>query len=110
MLTTLHWRVGTFDFLLFTTMDTSRPTVPRSQPAVRGTVWYDDGNVIIEAESTQFRVHRGVLAANSDIFRDLFLVPQPVTGERMVEGCPIVQMQDRANDWTHVLSALYNGR
>ena len=77
----------------------------------KGSIWFFDGNIVIDASSTLFRVHRGVLAKNSDVFRDLFLVPQPTTvpsGE--IEGCAVVQMHDSAEDWTYVLNAMYDGR
>ncbi|KZP13428.1 hypothetical protein FIBSPDRAFT_936380 [Athelia psychrophila] len=38
--------------------------------------WLDDGNIVIQAEKTQFKVHRS-LAAHSPIFKDVFLMPQP---------------------------------
>ncbi|KAF7984327.1 hypothetical protein HWV62_15323 [Athelia sp. TMB] len=77
----------------------------------KGSIWFFDGNIVIDASSTLFRVHRGVLAKNSDVFRDLFLVPQPTaipSGE--IEGCAVVQMHDSAEDWTYVLNAMYDGR
>ncbi|KAJ7167231.1 hypothetical protein C8R43DRAFT_984555 [Mycena crocata] len=52
---------------------------PTPQPvAHRSTdVWFDDGTVILQAEQTLFRVYRGVLAAQSTIFRDMFSISQP---------------------------------
>lgn len=78
---------------------------------MRGPIWFFDGNIVIDASSTLFRVHRGVLAKNSDVFRDLFLVPQPICStESEIDGCPVVQMHDSAEDWTHILNAMYDGR
>lgn len=34
-------------------------------------VWFDDGNVILQAESTLFKVYRGILAQNSSVFHDM---------------------------------------
>lgn len=80
-----------------------------SQPSSeRGIIWYNDGNIVIQASSTLFRVHCSVLAHNSEVLRDMFLMPQPpCVDEGDVEGCPVVQMHDRVEDWIHVLSAMY---
>ena len=42
-------------------------------------LWYGDGTVILIAESTGFRVYQGLLAKHSEVFRDMFSLPQPVT-------------------------------
>ena len=73
----------------------------RSEP------WFQDGNIILEAGLTQFKVYRGILALNSDIFRDMFAVSQPVEQES-VDGCPIVHLSDSPDDVRYVLNALCN--
>jgi len=70
-------------------------------------LWLDDGSVVIQAELTQFRVHRTVLSRHSQVFRNMFSVPQPVY-EDNIEGCPIVHLSDSAQDVSHLLSALYD--
>jgi hypothetical protein len=70
-------------------------------------LWFDDGSIVLQAESTQFRVHRSVLSTHSEIFRDMLAASQPV---EEVEGCPVVRLPDSAEDWTHVLRALYDAR
>lgn len=40
-------------------------------------VWYDDGNVVLAAENQAFRVYSGILAQQSQIFADMFAIPQP---------------------------------
>jgi len=75
---------------------------------VRSTdIWYDDGSVILQAESTQFRVHWTVLAQHSSVFSDMRAVPQP-PDEPLVEGCPVIQLSDSIQDLQHLLRALYN--
>ncbi|KZP21992.1 hypothetical protein FIBSPDRAFT_825261 [Athelia psychrophila] len=77
----------------------------------KGSIWFFDGNIVIDASSTLFRVHRGVLARNSDVFRDLFLVPQPAgDSPNEIDGCAVVTMHDSAEDWAYVLNAMYDGR
>ncbi|KAJ7647762.1 hypothetical protein FB45DRAFT_894359 [Roridomyces roridus] len=74
---------------------------------VRSNVWYKDGSVILQAQNTQFRVHWSVLAKNSSFFRDLEALPQPAD-QPSVENCPIIQVQDSAEDVRHLLEALYD--
>ena len=75
------------------------------------TLWFDDGNVVLIAENTGFRVYRGVLAKHSEIFRDMFLLPHPdseLAIEDTYDGCPIVRMaEDEAHEWEVVLGVLY---
>lgn len=68
--------------------------------------WLSDGNVIIQAESTQFRVHKSVLSMHSTVFCDMFMIPQP-HGQLEVEGCPIVHLSDTAGDVDCLLRAFY---
>lgn len=71
-------------------------------------IWFEDGNVVIQAEGTYFKVYRGALAASSPIFQDMFRIPQPPSrGEITVEGCPVVYLSDTAADVTIVLQALF---
>ncbi|KAF7351396.1 hypothetical protein MSAN_01571300 [Mycena sanguinolenta] len=64
------------------------------------------GDIILQAESTQFRVNRDILAQQSSVFKDMFGVPLPAD-EPTVEGCPIVRVSDTAKDWEHLLELLY---
>lgn len=81
-------------------------TMPSDSVVRSQELWFDDGNTVLQAENTQFKVHRGVLSKHSPIFADLFRVPQP-TNEPTVDGCPVVQLPDSADDVTHILAVLY---
>jgi hypothetical protein len=72
-------------------------------------VYIDDGNVILQAGLAQFRVHRSMLSAQSTVFADIFSLPQP-QNEMMVDGCPLVQLSDPAEDVEYLLRAIYDGR
>ena len=72
----------------------------------RGAVWFDDGNVFLVAEATAFRIYRGVLMDVSEVFRDMFMIPQPPDAERW-EDYPVVHLSDTAADLNHVLSVLF---
>lgn len=77
-------------------------------PLVRSTeYWFYDGNIILQVESTQFRLAKSVLSMHSSVFRDMFMVPLPAD-ERTVENCPVVILTgDTAQDWTCFLGAIY---
>lgn len=71
--------------------------------------WFDDGSVVLSVESTLFRIHRSILCMHSRIFADMFMVPQPLQDDTqpIIDGCPVVQMPDKAVDLTDLLRALY---
>lgn len=60
------------------------------------------------AGNAAFKVHRGQLERQSEVFRDLFSIPQPKEPE-LVDGCNWVELHDRPADVFHFLSALYDG-
>ncbi|KAJ7450680.1 hypothetical protein B0H11DRAFT_318401 [Mycena galericulata] len=76
----------------------------------RSRIWYFDGSVVLQAETTQFRVHASILSAGSTVFKDMFEVARaPSNLESEVEGCPLVQLyDDKALDVELVLNALYD--
>ncbi|KAJ6542621.1 hypothetical protein B0H19DRAFT_1267860 [Mycena capillaripes] len=73
----------------------------------RSDIWHDDGSVVLQAETTQFRVHWGVLSLHSTFFRDMRDLPQPAD-QPSLEECPAIELHDSAADVKHLLHALYN--
>ncbi|TFK29205.1 hypothetical protein FA15DRAFT_430688 [Coprinopsis marcescibilis] len=71
-------------------------------------LWFDDGNLILQAESTLFRVYRGLLTARSSVFRDMFAFPPPPEGNSTMDGCPVIQVYDPAHDMTSFLHAIFD--
>lgn len=71
--------------------------------------WFEDGNLILEAGETRFRISRGVLASQSPVFREMLVFPQPA-GEELVDGCPIVRLYDSPEDVRYFLKAIYDSR
>ena len=53
-------------------------------------------------------VHRGQLERHSEIFSDLFSVPQPMEQD-LIDGCSYVELPDCPSDVFHFLSAPYDG-
>ncbi|KAJ7645244.1 hypothetical protein DFH06DRAFT_1136707 [Mycena polygramma] len=68
-------------------------------------LWFEDCGLIIQAETTLFRVSRDFLAMRSVVFRDMLAMPPPADTE-MMEGCPFVRLPDRADDFDFFLRAL----
>ena len=85
------------------TVDANPALIKRSEK-----IWFDDGNLVVQAEQTQFRVHKGVLAKHSIFFRDLKDVPQPDTTDASVDGCPVVVLQDEAEAVEYMLVVIYD--
>ena len=73
-------------------------------------VWYDDGNVVVQAENIVFKVFRGILASNSTVFADMLSVPQPInmTGPDMYDSCPLIQIYGTPEDARHFLKAIHD--
>ena len=72
-------------------------------------LWFDDGNVVFIAQKVAFRVHKSVMARNSDVFIGLFAIPQPSSCEEtdLFEGVPSVEVQDTSYDFGKLIHALY---
>lgn len=68
--------------------------------------WFADGNVVLQAEDTQFRVHSSLLSLHSEIMKDCFACPQP-EDEETLEGCHIVRLYDSAKDIDNLCALLY---
>jgi len=79
-------------------------------PFTRGEPYFDDGNIILTVERTHFRVYRGVLAALSPVFADMFAMAQPSTDETLVDGCPVIELDDSVEDWEILLEAYFQRR
>ncbi|KAJ3987979.1 hypothetical protein F5890DRAFT_1494364 [Lentinula detonsa] len=74
-----------------------------------GYFWFYDGSIVVQAQDKLFRVHQTVLANSSEIFSTLFsLPPSDSDTQDLIEGCPVVQIQDLAQDFSDILRALYN--
>ena len=64
--------------------------------------WFEDGNVVLVAQNTAFRVFRSLLAEHSTVFADMFATSTPTTGETY-DGCPVVRLSDSPHELTHLL-------
>ncbi|KAI0790047.1 hypothetical protein C8Q75DRAFT_806691 [Abortiporus biennis] len=75
-------------------MDYSKDPAPNQSPGEGITkceeFWFDDGNIVLVARNTSFRVHKGFLRRQSPVFND-------------------IQLSDSREDIHHMLSVLYDG-
>jgi hypothetical protein len=70
-------------------------------------LWFPDGNVVLEAENTRFRIYQGVLVQNSPIFADMLSIPQPSNPEQH-EGTMLARLPDTAEEMLYFLMALFS--
>lgn len=80
-------------------------------------LWHEDGNIVLATDAYLYRVHRGILANQSTVFKDMFQLPDigegeaKGVGESVVEnwnGVPLVKMDDKDEDVYNFLMALYD--
>lgn len=85
--------------------------------------WHDDGDLVIVVDNHIFKLPRTWLSS-SEIFQDMFLLalppdpsttgmgstPASVNEQEMFEGCPVVHLSDKAQDWMAVLQYLDDPR
>ena len=70
--------------------------------------WLDDGNIVIVAQQTSFRVHKSVLSRHSNFFKDLFAVPQPSgLPDCSFDNLPVVAVSDTDYDFKALLDVIY---
>ncbi|KAJ6630389.1 hypothetical protein B0H10DRAFT_2208051 [Mycena sp. CBHHK59/15] len=79
------------------------PTAPQRVEEL----WFDDGNLVVQAGRNLHRVYRGVLAKRSPVFEDMLSFPQPPDSE-LVDGCPVVHFPDSEADVTVFLKAIFD--
>lgn len=74
------------------------PTVP-GKPRKHDRFWLDDGNVVLTADDAlSFRLHRRVLSLHSEVFRPMFAFLSRTEDNEMLEGRPVIHLQDSGDD------------
>lgn len=77
-----------------------------SPPPHLNSLWYNDGSVVLKAGDDFFRVHSSILSQKSPIFASLLLQSQTEVSESY-EGCPMVTLNDDAEELRQLLLTLY---
>ena len=78
-------------------------------------LYFTDGNIILEAGTTHFRVYSSVLAARSPVFMDVLSLPksnedgEEVNGQ--VDGCSVIHLAgDDPDEVASFLRAIFDSR
>ncbi|KAK7018417.1 BTB domain-containing protein [Favolaschia claudopus] len=72
-------------------------------------LWFATDIIVIRAENKIFRVLGSILGARSSVFHDMFAFPQPHDMKtEKIDGHPVVQLQDKAEDVEVFLRAIYD--
>ncbi|KLO07734.1 hypothetical protein SCHPADRAFT_859799 [Schizopora paradoxa] len=94
-------------------------TPPTRKLKQHETLWFEDGNIVLATDVHLYSVHRGVLAKNSTVFKDMLDLPnvggtldaeaEGVGNGDSWEGKPLVRMVgDSDEDISNILMALYD--
>ena len=67
--------------------------------------WLEDGNIVLVSRNVAFRIYRGLLAAQSSIFADMFAAASSRADETY-EGCPVIQLSESPQDLRRFLRVL----
>ncbi|KAI1795314.1 hypothetical protein LXA43DRAFT_1090964 [Ganoderma leucocontextum] len=67
--------------------------------------WFEDGNIVLVAQRTAFRIYRGLLSSQSTVFSDMFASSSSSADETFDE-CPVVHLSDSPHDLAHLLRVL----
>ncbi|KAJ7061761.1 hypothetical protein C8F01DRAFT_1230956 [Mycena amicta] len=76
-----------------------------STTVVHSSVWFEDGNLIIQAAETRFRVYRGVLTLHSAVLKER--VDELSSSSLHIDVCPVLVVSDSPTDVEHVLKKIF---
>lgn len=74
-------------------------------------LWFGDGNVVLLAENTAFKVHCSILAQHSTVFADLFELSQPGAGAaEELDDVPMIRLAfDDPQEMADLLATMHHG-
>lgn len=77
-----------------------------SSEPVRSDIWFDDGNIIIQAENTQFRLYKGLLcnASESEVLKAAI---RNIGDSKGVDGCPLLCLSDSSLELSYVFKSIF---
>ncbi|EKM58565.1 uncharacterized protein PHACADRAFT_253008 [Phanerochaete carnosa HHB-10118-sp] len=88
------------------------PPPEEAQPVVgerHASLWFDEGNVVLAAQGKSFKLHSGVLAHHSKVFRDLLSAPALASLQERLDGCPVLRTDDNGDVLAQLLQIVYDG-
>ncbi|KZV92460.1 hypothetical protein EXIGLDRAFT_836459 [Exidia glandulosa HHB12029] len=68
-------------------------------------LWFEDGNLVLQAQHTQYKVHRSLMANRSDFFRDMLTLPCATEG---TEAAPLFLPDVSEKHFTVLMKFLYS--
>lgn len=70
--------------------------------------WFDDGNIVLQAEQTLFKVYKGILSRESEVFKTMISLPRFATllESEKYEDSQLVILPDQAEDVATLLRAI----
>ena len=71
-------------------------------------LWFEDGNIVIHAGATVFKVLKSMLSKESQLFKDMFSLPQSSAAGETYDGCALLHVQETAEDFCLLLSAIFH--
>ncbi|KAG8945657.1 hypothetical protein FRC04_000618 [Tulasnella sp. 424] len=82
-----------------------------SQPPLRRheSFYFFDGNICLLSRGIVFRVFKSLLAAESEVFKDMFVVGSDgqAEGQSLYEGVPLISLDDDPEDLAHLFRFLW---
>lgn len=73
-------------------------------------LWFEDGNIVIQAQHTVYKVHKSLLCRESPLFADTLSLPQSAVQvpDEVYDACPLLRVQEPAEGITVLLQALFD--
>lgn len=76
----------------------------------QGEPWMEDGNILLVSDQAVFKTYMGLLAHSSPVLFDMYnLEFMDDDTVDMVDDCPLIELDDPANDLSSFLEALNDG-
>jgi len=91
----------------------ANPTVTPQPPAQSAKFWFEDGNFLLQAGNTLFKVHQSVLAAQCSFFRNAFEKyhdsESSSTSTSSTLNPPMMTLPSSVEDMELLLAFMYDG-
>lgn len=81
------------------------PAMDTSQLIYSPKLWLENGDVVLKADNTVFRVTRGILAYHSPVFLKMVIHSE---SHIYLGGCKVLTLPDSADDVTPFLRAIHD--